>query len=360
MSFKRLFQLAMTSTTLLFSHAVHADQSYAMNDCCNACGEFIAFGDFLYWEAAQDQMQYAGIIPGGLGQLIKGSVGNSGVHVSDSFDIKEPGFQYKPGFRIGVGYITPCTEWDMVLSWTRLHEKINSTVSDTGSGIIPISDPAALIIDIASNSNFKGLFSNVATSHWDFQFDTIDFQLGKNYCLTPCVNLHSYLGVKGALIRQKQCVNYFGLTAAGQPLTVNSAKKNNFYGVGPVFGIDTSWTFFQDFNLYSAISAGLLYGQFCVSNTPTFQQTNNSIVLVMQADKKKRVRPTVDALISLDWSSCLWDNFVVDIGIGYEVQYWWNQWQVPASFLSSLVNNGTSSQGDLVLQGLTVHFGFKF
>lgn len=359
MTFKKIFQLALTSTTLLFSQFTFADQYYSMNDSCDTCGEFTAFGDFLYWEVAQDQMQYAGVIPGGIGTLINGGIG-SNVRFNTSFTVQEPSFQYKPGFRIGVGYITPCKEWDIVLSWTRLHEKINSSVSDSGSGIIPITAPFAVILDIATNPDFDGLFSNLATSHWDFQYDTIDFQLGKNYCITPCVNLHSYVGVKGAIIRQKQCVNYFGLTSEDAKLSVNAAKKNNFYGVGPVFGIDTNWKFFQDFNLNAGLSAGLIYGQFCVSDTPSFKQTTNTIEIVMETDKKKRVRPTVDASVSLDWKSCVWDNFVVDVGIGYEVQYWWNQWQVPGSIVTALVTNATPPQGDLVLQGLTIHFGFKF
>lgn len=366
MNFKRYLTLAIAATTLSYTTVANANQMYDMNNGCNPCyetnncyGEFTAFGNFMYWQVVQEQMQYAGVLPGGLLPIINGIKGD-GVQISETFEIVDPTFHYEPGFQIGFGYLSPNKDWDATLSWTRLHQKINSNVTDAGSGIIPLSEPVALLLDIVTNPDFDGLLSNAASSHWDFQFDTIDFQIGRDYCFSPCFSLHSYAGVKGALIRQSQFICYKGLTADESTLTANTKKKNNFYGVGPTFGVDSSWTFFQDWNLRAGVGGGLIYGQFCSSLTPVFKQTTNSVTVDAKTNKKNRIRPMVDAIISLDWTSCFWEDFNVDIGIGYEVEYWWNQWQVPGSLITAIATNGGAPQGDLMMQGLTVHFGFKF
>jgi Legionella pneumophila major outer membrane protein precursor len=80
-------------------------------------------GDFLWWKAVQENLEYVVAI-------------NEGTNCNpcntvppflefDSFNGKDhkPQFDYEPGFRIGINYVLPYDGWDLNVVWTRLHSK---------------------------------------------------------------------------------------------------------------------------------------------------------------------------------------------------------------------------------------------
>lgn len=371
MNFLRPFFLALLGIALVSPGAARANQGYCeMDPCCmnmsyDECGKFVGFADFLYWQAAQDGMEYAAVIPGGLISLVhKTGSGKSGPQIIGSAKVVEQKFDYIPGFRIGFGYQSPGNEWVTSFSWTRLEQTQTSSVSDAGFGVIPIAEPAAVLVDIIGESNgsggFDGRLSDRAVSKWKFNFNAFDLKLGKVYCFSSCAYVHSYLGVRGASIRQTQDIVYEGFVIKKVPAIATTSKKCNFYGAGPLFGVDTKWMFAQDWSLVSGFSAGLIYGRFNSNVTPILEQLPAEFSVSLQANRKHRLRPMVDGNIGINWNTTFCDQYVFDVEVAYEAQYWWNQWQAPQSTLFGAVSNGDSPKGDLVLQGLTVRFGILY
>lgn len=331
--------------------------------CLHPWGTISVWGEYLYWKVVQDQIQYAAVLPGGVQQIIQEiQATNDGapLTISEKLSIVEPSFKYKSGFRVGAGYALRHSNWDFELAWTRLHEKINSKVTESARGIIPLSLQASIAFGFISGEPSMFGFADKAKSHWNFEFDTIDFQIGRKCCVQKNFNIHPYLGVKAAFIRQNQHIRYYGFSTSEEPVIVKDRKKNNFCAVGPSIGFDASWEFYPHFNLLSELSAAELCGNFDVKENPSISLPPNSIKIELNNSRKHRLRPTIDAKIGLDWDSCISNKCQLVLGAFYELQYWWNQFQAPSSIATSILTGGSSPQGDLMMYGLTVHGGVRF
>src|SRR5579883_3514835 len=120
-----------------------------------ACGNFDLFGEFLYWEARQDQLQYAIDIKGGLKSVIDFVTGPA-AHLTQKISIAQAAFEWKPGFRVGAGYFFSCSDWDITLFWTWLHEHTTTSISDPNNGIFPSEFPASSIFDLDTQNPTLG------------------------------------------------------------------------------------------------------------------------------------------------------------------------------------------------------------
>lgn len=355
---------------MLMTFSFAWSQQIAAIPCCQTecevdCKGFEVFADYLNWNVAQDQMAYAARIPN-LSSFISSSSGPSPTNID--FDVIEPSFKHHSGFRVGVDYDMPCSNWDFQIAWTRLHETNKSHVSEPG-GIIP---PLLTLISFISSSSGPSVVSsssdplpNTAKSHWHFEFDTIDLQLG-NSCAVLCdVIMRPYVGARIATIKQKQNVGYFGETDHGIPIQPSLSRKNDFWGVGPTVGIDASLKFCSHWSLFGGFSGSLLYGKFHVKSITNLGEgfdgsSSGPKSITLKNKKRHHLRPNMDAYFGVGWDYCFCEKFQLQLGVAYEMQYWWNQWQVPGDLVGALVTSGIANQGDLMMHGLTARVGVSF
>lgn len=316
------------------------------------------YGDFIYWKAVQDQIQYAAVLKGGV-QGIIAAFSSTPVQLSTDFTFIEPCFEYKPGFRIGADYAISCMNLDIELAWTRLHQNVCSRISDPNRGIIPLTMLASSALGFINGEVSEFGFAREARSNWQLHFDVVDLQIGSCYCLNY-VSLHPFIGVKYASINQSQKIEYIGFAIEEVPINLRPSKKNNFYGVGPSLGFASAWEFCSHWSLTGGVGTALLYGKFDANERPLAVFEDNFITVKAWNSKKYRLRPVIDANIGLNWDTCFCNCFNVELGIAYELQYWWNQWQALPSVLGGLLTGGNSPQGDLTIQGLTASLAISF
>jgi Legionella pneumophila major outer membrane protein precursor len=347
-----------------FLHSTHATaQFFEVEAYKDRCGGLTIYGEYLYWKVVQDHIQYAAVLPGGAQPIvsaIQGAQNGQTIEISEKLSIIEPCFKYESGFRIGLGYEVPCSNWNFQLSWTRLHERIRSRVFDENFGIIPLAIPAGSVFGFINRNPSQFGFANEARSQWRFKFDTIDFDIGRDCSFSNCFSFCPFIGLKAACIKQDQCIDYLGFVVTDVPVELRNTRKNHFRGIGPSFGFNSAWEFCSHWNLSSSLCGALLYGKFNVSEHPSAMLKPSHIRVDLRNSRKHRLRPTVDGNIGIDWNTCICEGFHLMVGVYYEVQYWWNQWQAPTSFESSLITGGTSPQGDLMMQGLTAELALSF
>lgn len=315
------------------------------------------YGEYLYWKVVQDQVPYAAVLPGGPQGVID-QIGSGSTKINEKLLIKDSPFKYSSGFRLGIDYVIPCSAWDVELAWTRLYERKGASVSDAGNGVIPLNIPIGVIFGFINRDPSDFRFANEAKSHWKFSFDTIDLQLGRECCWCG-VDVHPFIGLKAASIRQTQSSKYLGFTIDGGTIVLGNKRNNDFRGIGPSLGFDLAWEFCPQWSLSGGVSSALLYGKFDVNEWPTIDLGVPVVEINLKDAKKYRLRPMVDAYLGLDWTCCVC-GYPLSVGAAYEMQYWWNQWQAPASFESTIFNGGTSPQGDLMLYGLTLRAAIAF
>jgi len=345
--------------SLTLSSALFSSQLCAI-DASNTTYGVEVFGEYLYWKVTQDQMQYAAVLPGGIQPIIDEINSGSEFDICEKIIIKEPKFDYISGFRIGAAYHVPCTNWDALIAWDHLSEKVSSNVFDPDYGVIPLTLPASSIFEFVNRDADEFSFGNKATDSWRFDFNTIDIEIGTTFTLMDVFNVRPYCGLKFASIKQKQHTNYYGFSIDDVPVWIQNLKKNDFDGIGSLFGLCSTWEFMPTVNFTSIVSGCFLVGKVNVKETSSIMEASNSVTIKLKDSKKSRMRPMIDATIGIDWTPNYFCNVDIDIGIYYEMQYWWNQWQAPTSIQNSLLGGGSSPQGDLMMQGVTLGLDIAF
>lgn len=331
---------------------------------CDEDGIIELYGEYLCWEAVQDQIPYVARVPGGLSQIISGII-SGGIATPTITNIDIP-FNWNSGFRVGLDYVPPGCMWDFQLAWTSLHQWVRGDYVTRDNSLIPINEPLTIALAFI-NRDDPSTFSlaSEGKGSWQLKYDIVDMLYGTNFEIVDSLVIRPSIGVKMASISQNTFTQYFGMTLAQQlgpslPVTINVHKKNKFLGAGPSISLDTFWQFARQWGLSGGIGGALVYGKFTSYSQPYISIASTATLQIkVDGTKHHRMRPTVDAYIGIDWNGCLCGQ-KIGVGLAYEWQYWWNQWQAPPSVISNLVNGGTSPQGDLMFQGITVRGSLFF
>ncbi len=359
-----------TFISLVFLSAF-AQNLYSANECypvqydVDEEWKLKVYGEYLYWQVIQDQMQYAGVLNGGAARLIE-QIGGPFDNLIEQARVVEPHFKWNSGFRVGFILKDSCSSWDLDASYTRFDYRQKSHTMTSGHQILPLSVPASAIFAFINQSNSANIqFGVEASSDWHFNYNVADVTLGRGAYFWSDFAFRPYVGVKGAWILQKQFVQYFGNETRLSkrtpfiPVTVDVIKRNHFRAVGPSIGVDNSWGIGCGFSLTSGVSGALVYGRIHVEEIPHIGIASHDIKVTLHTDKLHRLKPTVDGYIGLDWTGSF-DGFGVVAGVSYEVQHWWNHWNAPGSGVSIILTGGQPPIGDLSLHGLNAHVAITF
>jgi len=371
----------MTGAALVASASSYAQGSYG--DCCPPapCGTpteccdngFSVHADYLLWQMQEDGLQYAETF-----NVFADATAPNGISARVPGFIYEPDAEWNSGFRIGAGYKVPCTCWDLAADWTWYRNDSSSSTCASEVNVVP----TATILWLADEASLIAVGTETATSlpsrakqKHELQYDVLDLTAGAKFCPCNGLEFRPFIGLRGAVIDQTQHVKY---THTLGPITVR--KTNNFWGVGPRVGIDTNWAVGCGFSVISRAGTSLLCGQAdcdyhaaIKTSTPQVdvQPDHEGNVVDFPAENpfnvaesikprsEDRVRPCADLMLGLSWETCYCQNTYVRVSLGYEVQYWWNQWMAPTSDFATTVNT-SRVPGDLVLHGLDLSVGVSF
>ncbi|MEM7174875.1 MAG: Lpg1974 family pore-forming outer membrane protein [Chlamydiota bacterium] len=300
--------------------------------CPGANGPYFAF-EFLWWRVAEDSLEYAGR-----------EVAVAGSDVPN-FELRTADFEYNPGGRVSVGGNIGYDNWDFCFAWTYMQ----TNTSDSLEGDI-----------LGINSFFFEQGGDAALFHfqsarakWVVQFHNWDFELGRWYFVGNRLSFRPSLGIKGAIIRQHFENRYQG-NGVGNTQFSNAVMKtkSRFWGVGPQLGLNGNWYLGSGFNFYGIFRAALLYGQAkAINRGNALDNTNEQQGKRLTRHNVYRVRPMASGAVGLEWSRCFCHWLFFSIHLGWEMQYWWQQWEIP--FI-----NDFKPKGDLSLGG--IDFGIRF
>lgn len=278
-------------------------------------------------------------------------------------------FQFKPGFRVGLGYNSSYDDWDFNLRYMWHYTYVKTAVQGEyrdGRGSIagtltflPVNDGSLLLV-----------FYERGKSRWQNQLNAWDLDLGRSFYVGKNFALKPVLGLKGALIRQHlQAFLYHSemdRIIDGRNYVewndISARFKSRFWGVGPKVGMDGKWNLGSGFSLYGGVDVAALYGQFQISGDiialSTLDRVNDPSRVGENVgghinDSFYRLRMMADTKIGIQWSRCFWDWMNFCIHLGWEAQYWWQQME----FLNF---KDISPDGDLSLTGIDAGLRFEF
>jgi hypothetical protein len=266
---------------------------------------------------------------------------------SSSWDAR--GFQLKwdLGFRAGLGYQFLNDNWDIKLDWTWFEtDKTNNISFEENASITPEFFAAFLSGNKPQKMSVK----------WRVLLNAFDLKLGKKYWLEDLFFFRFFLGIKNAFINQAIHGRYFDLIINDIKTNNlgNEKVKNDFWGIGPLAGVDTKWkiknlkNYF--FNIFFDFSLATMWGDFKVSDL------YKDITKTSSVNSKNS---NLGGLSFRGFTGIEWNVFFnknkseFTTKIGYETQIFFNQLRIATFQLQRLHN-------DLTFQGITFNLGFDF
>ncbi len=346
-----LFLFSMTSAIAFAEYEMNSDDSSeesspsraeafisARPDLSGGAG-LIAYGDFLYWKAAEEGLAYGlrSINPSGFGE----------------FGLKDPfsGVRGKPsrihpgwesGFRLGLAYNIPHDEWDISFTWTRYNANKKNHVSEK---------PKELVFSYWTDLNFNpGPMS--ARAKWDLSFSVIDFDLSRSFYLGESFYLCPFGGFKAAWIDQELFVDYQNVSfVIVKTPHIVSKNRNNFQGYGIGIGTKAVWDIWEGLHLFGKFEGGLMLGTFKIAEFISEPHTPRSKLI----DSVREVAPMLGVQGGIGWQSQMHTNRVfLNIHVAWEEQVWFDQNQLSRFIQSDNEGVVKSQRGDLTFAGWTI------
>jgi hypothetical protein len=251
---------------------------------------------------------------------------------NQTIDYKTIDFGYAPGFRVGAVYVST---WDALLAYTRLY----TTANESATGNIRPSFSGSVT---ASPTGYLFQSGQVNQS---IDYNIFDLDFGKQFHPAESLMLHPIVGLMGGWINQSIHATFRGSTSTSENIS------NNFSGLGPKFGIDTSIDLFNYNNyqpkLIAAFAASYLLGHWDISDFTRVTPVSSTATVYVNGNSHNLGATTLQGSIGVKL-----DHKNLSVKLAYEISDWLNQ--------SQLFDNDTGTHNnDLILQGLTLGVTYK-
>ncbi len=344
-------------------------------------GNWYAGVDFLYWQAQEDNLEYGLVDKATIGLVTPES---SGVQKNLKMH-----FHWDPGFRVKFGYSGNGRDWDLLATYTYMHNTARGSKSIAGLGTLTAEEFVGYTIVPAWFQLFSGSQAISASAKWNLNLNLGDLTVGRNFFISKHLAFNPFAGLRAGSINQHYQSNYgepefpvFFFSGAPPEAPIGGEtqfKAKSQYSFGGIRGgTDILWHFNENFALLGKVSASVLYGKFevkefangwAVGAEPAGLFLLPSSILV--SNSYWRTRPNLEGYLGFQWETFFSTNHVA-LSVGYEISYWFqqNEWidntsQSTAAGEFEFAGILTSTRsikkaGDLGLQGLTVELSFDF
>jgi len=320
--------------------------SLACQSSCMGCGQFFVEGDLLYWTTREDGVAFA----------ISGLENFLGVLVGPG-TVKNLERRWNTGFRVGAGYLFPCSCWDIYADYIRFFNKSHGFNSAPNGVLFTTFGPP-----------FGEDLENTVNADKHLRYQIADIELGFTFAATDFY-FRPFAGVRGAWIHETYDIFYFSIS---DDFSQSVFNKQYFKGVGPRIGFDDQWFCFNwlgncfpcvncivnGLNLFADAAVSLLWGHFNVSR----RDIVNGTAVVDTADHFDTVKPLFEVRAGVGW-----DNYVnwcflsrIFVQAAFECHLFLKHNQMIRFFDVNFPGTFANINGDLSLYGLTVTGGVIF
>lgn len=324
----------------------------------NVCGswDFYVTGTFLWWQVMQEQMEYAYQLFG----TLTSTENATSPYIGQFYDFK---FDWKPAFKVGLGYNFGYDDWSSFLQYTR----VNTSMTNTATvGTLT----AELLKDLWS----LRVTPNTPTirevkAKWGLDFNILDLEFSRPFYSGKELTFAPHFGLKGGWIDQSLICTSTD-TLAVPVLAVNSDYASNSWLIGPRAGLYTNWMIGEGFRFFGNAAVSMFYQKFddikvTEPNAADAAQHIGSFTL-----NSHGVNTALEFLIGLGWGTYFdHNNWYFDLAVGYETQVYFEQnmmryleelrkTQTGGGYLNNL--GIVTKPGNLMFQGLNVTMRFDF
>lgn len=267
-----------------------------------------AFVDLLLWQVSEAGAEHWAE-----------SIAGPGLQIP--IDLLDVPFNWDAGIRVGVGHNFQ-QAFDVMFTYTHYQTRAH----DSAAGNIYSPYDANYFANNTNGAAFGPSYNN-ASMQWHLSYDVADVTLGRVFKPIDLFSFHPYVGIKNAYINQKINTRWFNPQQTTNFTQASENIKNDFWGIGPSFGIDTTWSIAksdtQTLNLMGNASTALLYGHWHFADNYRNNAPTNISTLVSSVNGAS---PTVSLLLGVEWIKTFTQSDI-HARLGYETTLWFNQLQ---------------------------------
>lgn len=237
------------------------------------------------------------------------------------------------GVRLGLTYQPSSSYFDTSLYYT--------TFTTDASNNVPVGNQ--LIVPEFFSGFLSGNVFFGANADWDIALRELDLQISHLYHPSKTITLRPKIGITAARIDQTVNAQWNAVI-----YTSTEKVKNDFQGIGPSLGLDTTWNIYKGFSLVGDLTAALMYGDWDISDT--YQRPSALLGLITPTTIDTKTTPSdygvamYGYFFGLQWAHQ--GRSDIAFKLGYEMQHWSDQLRVQ-NFEQLPVH------GDLTFKGAT-------
>lgn len=340
--------------------------------CPHGCnGDFDVTVAAFYWSAHQDGMEYA--IVNNIQNPEESNESDAVFQLNhlSAAEYKHPSSKWDWGFKVGLGYCSPCDGWDVQLLWTWFHGKSNNHIDADVSDnvvILPLwSDFVASNADSAAGGEGGVLYATDSEAQWKLKLNLIDLELGRDYWVSRYLAVRPFVGLRYASIKQDLGLDYNGGSWSAVTETPDSQPaynglvdlENNYRGAGLRAGLDSQWNFGCGWALYGDLAVSIIYGRFRVNHNEIVRvatSTPHNIADVLDTTESLRAsRAMLDMGLGIQWSTMFCScKYGLTAMLGWEQHMFFDQnqmWRVSRVGATPATESSTSDDVTLNLTG---------
>ena len=296
---------------------------------------------FLYWNVQQEGME--------IGPTFTTNPSASNVQPSGILEFKD---EYRPGFKVGLGWNTPFDDWVVTAEYTWFHHDINKSQNS------PYLTSNVLQAKVTPFDYSTEDLLTASSHKWNIDLNIVDVLVARPSYQGTRLTVNPSFGLRGMWLNQKYTIE--GTISGGTFNPTKSYGKTDSWAVGPTLGISGNFLLGAGFRMIGGASGTLAYTRY---NGITYFARTQSVGkpdLHLSGSSQNRVRAMADAQAGFGWGTYLCNqNYHLDFSATYEFQVLWNQNMINW-YSASLIGLNGSSPGNLYFQGLTVSGTFDF
>jgi hypothetical protein len=219
-----------------------------------------------------------------------------------NLDVQNVGYGRKPGFHVGLGYVTK-TGWEVTVAYSHLETEASA------SAVKP--DPGRLL-PTRTHPQIRGYAeAKTADATDQFRFNTFDLEAGRWFTVDRFLTFRLFGGLRWSKTASELSVRYDD-EDLDNVLVTNRLDQSGF---GVRLGAEGHWNLRCPWTLYGKAAMSLMYGQFDFHYVDADQDAAE--VEIDLRDRYTQAVPMLEAEVGISWSRNRWE-----FRAGYELMSW--------------------------------------
>ncbi len=320
----------------------NAPERIAVDDCW----DIFTTAEFTYWIPTQENMEL-GFVHTRFLQPFDGNWVNSD-------------FEYKPGFKVGLGVNLDRDHWDLRAGYTWFRGSHDTRKTLELGGLKEIN-PRFIIPATGVPSFYE------AKQTWRLEMDIADLALARHYSVGTSLSFHPFLGLRTAWIRQRLKNAYLNASTSGTSYdNVAVREKTHSWALGPRLGLDLDWALGCGFRLYGVGAGDLLFTRYTSLKldqevTRENGSVDSAVSYAFRQNNLDYLRHHLDLELGFGWNTYFaCDKWHIDLRTGYVFEAFFDQNMFRAYVNDVLFSKSICPNGNLFVHGLNVRARLDF